>query len=63
MGAETKKQCCAWVSDTWGRGHRCAVPAKHEVAGFRVCGIHKRVAERWQREQRLESMVGYWWKG
>jgi hypothetical protein len=54
--------CCAWIDHGWSRGIRCPKPAKHAVDHYGVCGTHKRVAERWQKQGRLVEMVKYWWK-
>lgn len=55
-------QCIALVSSPhyWHK-HRCTNTAKFKVGRHKVCGIHKRVAERWQKEGRLDSMVRWWW--
>ncbi len=44
------------------RTYPCRNQAKHEVGGHHVCGVHKRVAERWQAEGRLDRMVARYWK-
>lgn len=59
----TARPCAARVARPPHYLHTCPCdkPAKHEVDGVPVCGVHKRIAERWVREGRLHSMVESWW--
>lgn len=56
-------QCVAQVSEPphHFHSHRCTKRAKDMVGDYEVCGIHARVAKRWEKEGRLDSMVKRWW--
>jgi hypothetical protein len=40
----------------------CGNPAKYVIGGFDLCCTHKRMAERWQKQGRLEIMASFWWQ-
>ena len=60
MASEPAKHCKGMVSDGWN-GYRCGRVAKDTVVGIPLCGIHKRVAKKWEEEGRLISMMEFWW--
>jgi hypothetical protein len=57
------ERCRAVVSEPphYFHHHGCPNKAKHDIDGIKVCGIHKKVAEKWQSQNRLHTMVEAWW--
>ena len=55
--------CQARVTDDWHH-YGCQRAAKYQVGSraISVCGIHKRVADKWAEEERLDSMIDFWWR-
>ena len=56
-------RCQALLSSpTLNLGTRCLTTARHELAGLRLCGTHRRIAERWRAEGHFAAKVRYWWE-
>ena len=58
-----KKQCIAVVSEPphYVHSYRCTRKASTKVGEYEVCGIHARVARKWDEQGCLDSMVKHWW--
>lgn len=54
-------RCQAWVSEDWGPGTSCQFKGKHDRSGHKLCGVHARVFDRWERQGRPLSMATFWW--
>lgn len=61
---ETHPKCSGRVSHPphYTHSHPCQNIARHTVGGYSVCGTHKRVAEKWAHQGRLDTMVSFYWK-
>lgn len=63
MSKSEKIQCRAFVSvpPYYIHAYPCENHARYTVGGYSVCGTHKRVAEKWDAEGHLDSMVKFCW--
>jgi hypothetical protein len=53
--------CQARVQGDW-RSRPCPHKAKHEFAGYWLCGTHLRQARKWNEQGRFRRMAEWWWK-
>lgn len=60
----TDEMCSAVVTDPPHHLHprSCSKRATQDVAGVKVCGVHARMARKWDSENRLQTMIEHWWK-
>lgn len=61
---EKDNHCVAYVPERpwYIHTYRCRNMAYTTVGSYKVCGVHARLARRWQGEKRLELMVQTYWR-